>query len=183
MPKDLTRLSLDLLYFLEVDDTYIDFAIRNKLIGFPLSLLEEVKGDFRNLVAKLKYELKRLNDKTVKKPKFPRIPDYDLVCGFNKWYLRPEYFKLPDGTIPYRITTKIPELGKHKKEISVITQRWDFQYKESVEHLFYFDCNKNLIMTKHNNERLFVLLSEMYNDGQLKRLGDLYIPFFNKKHI
>lgn len=104
----------------------IDFVKRNKLIGFPLSMIDQVEGDYDDFVSwfKIRIEGER---------------EYDS-----------------NGNVIH------------------------FKNSYGAEYWQEYDSNGNVIHFKNSCGYEQSTETEYYSDGQLKRIGGLKIPFFEK---
>jgi YD repeat-containing protein len=154
----------------------IKFCIKYKIIGFPLSRLPEIQGD-HDYINWLKIKI-ALADKNT-----DIVHDYTYdvnnniigyMNSFEYWYER-----------------QYDSNNNMIKHIDSNGYVFWYEYDQNNNVTFYEDNNGESFCNTYDNDNNLVYQSfsdgneqryeyEFYNDGQLKRINDCYIPFFEK---
>ena len=157
-------LTVELLDKLNACDDSKSFIIRNKLIGFPLSRLDEVRGDYREYVSWIK------NFKTIEVNDERNIIFFEKISGY--WEKR----KYDSNGNEIFLETSYGNWKKRKydsngNEMFLETSDGNWEKRK-------YDSNGNKIFleTSDGNKKHYNI--EYYDSGRLKQYDDLIIPEF-----
>jgi len=176
------KLNREMLLKVKACKEGIDFCERNKLFGFPLDRLGEVQGDYINFVKWLKDRTFDSNNNLIRVDKstgFWETYQYDengnriRVDSCNGDWIKYQYDQNNneiryDYSSGYWVTTQYDQNGNQTR----------IDYSDGDWSKYQYDQNNNLIRIDDSDGGWEIYESEYYDNGQLKRYGDLIIPYF-----
>ena len=163
------KLTKKLLKQLHACSSGIEFCERYKLFGFPLERLDEIRGDYDGFVEWLKSKTNLEFDQN------QNLVRKETSLG---WWAKSEYEYDQNGNM---ILQEYSD-GWWKK----------FEYDQNNNQIlredsngslvkYEYDQNQNLVQREDFNGSLKKFGSEFYDNGQLKRIGGLVIPYFEQE--
>ena len=181
----MTILTKELLIKFGACEEGISFCESNKLFGFELSRIDEIKGDFNNFVLWLRYQ----NNIKRKYNSHKNLIYKETSDGnWTNW----EYDS--NGNLIYEEDSNGNcikwEYDFHGNKIYQENSNgnwWKYQYDSNGNILYEehytgywkkieYDSNGNKIKEKNSNGYIKSYEIEYYSTGQLKRYGGLYLP-------
>ena len=141
--------TIKLLKQLDACKDIIKFIELNKLEGFPFNRLDEIKGDYIGYIQWIR---------SFEKIQFDEKGNLTYSKNSNDYEKRYKYDEKGNLTN-----------FKHSRKLDFFYEKW----------LEIFDERGNMIHNKDSrgNEERYIV--EYYENGQLKRINDLIIPFVN----
>jgi len=153
----MNTLSLKLLKDFDLDETEIQFFTDNNLLNFPLKLLDDIVGDYNNIIFWLKLKLKNSSfdnaGNRIRKLDSGYLSEYYYDSFGNR--IREDWgYGFCDYHYVNNQITKITETNNTKEfiynDVGLLSEFIDNKPKDNSYKCFY-DKNKNLIKKEFSN--------------------------------
>ena len=161
------KLTKKLLLQLHACSSGIEFCERNKLFGFPLDQLNEIQGDYEGFVEWLK-------DK--RNLKFDQ--NQNLV---RREYSEGNWMKCEYDQNNNKILQEYSDGYWEKSEYDQNNNQIRHEFSGGTWTKYEYDQNNNPVRWETPDGTWRKFETEFYDNGQLKRLDDLIIPYFEQE--